>query len=107
MVLRAPGELAVLQGEGGALPDKLFHNESKLLDTNTGDRDRSIGKIDPDGPCHKVLDDIKAQDHADHWFLVIIGRGHTPVKILFRLRLQKLCPLRKSTTTCKGTAHGL
>ena len=68
MTLRATGELAALQGEGGALPDKLFHNESKLLDTNTGDRDRSIGKIDPDGPCHKPLDDIKAQDHADHLF---------------------------------------
>ena len=39
-----------------------------MLDTNTGDRDRSIGKIDPDGPCHKLLDDIKAQDHADHLF---------------------------------------
>jgi hypothetical protein len=68
MTLRATGELAALQGEGGALPDKLFHNESKLLDTNTGDRDRSIGKIDPDGPCHKLLDDIKAKDHADHLF---------------------------------------
>jgi hypothetical protein len=38
---------------------------------------------------------------------VVIGCGLTPVKILFRLRLQKICPRRMSTTTCKGTAHGL
>jgi hypothetical protein len=35
MVLRAPSELVALQGEEGALPDKLFHNNSKLLDANT------------------------------------------------------------------------
>jgi hypothetical protein len=38
---------------------------------------------------------------------VVIGCGLTPVKILFRLRLQKIYPLRNTTTTCKGTAHGL
>jgi hypothetical protein len=39
--------------------------------------------------------------------IVVIGCGLTPVKILFRLRLQKNCPRRNTTTTCKGTAHGL
>ncbi len=39
--------------------------------------------------------------------LVVIGCGLTPVQILFRLRLQKNYPRRMSTTTCKGTAHGL
>jgi hypothetical protein len=38
---------------------------------------------------------------------VVIGCGLTPVKILFCLRLQKICPRRNTTTTCKGTAHGL
>ena len=38
---------------------------------------------------------------------VVIGRGPTPVKILFRLRLQNIYPRRMSTTTCKGTDHGL
>jgi hypothetical protein len=42
-----------------------------------------------------------------HDLLVVIGRGHTPVKILSRLRLQKIYPRRMSTTTCKGNAHGL
>jgi hypothetical protein len=39
--------------------------------------------------------------------IVVIGCGLTPVKILFRLRLQKNYPRRNTTTTCKGTAHGL
>ncbi len=38
---------------------------------------------------------------------VVIGCGLTPVKICFCLRLQKNCPRRNTTTTCKGTAHGL
>jgi hypothetical protein len=36
-----------------------------------------------------------------------IGRGHTLVKILFRLRFQKLYPQHMSKTICKGTDHGL
>ncbi len=32
---------------------------------------------------------------------VVIGRGPTPVKILFRLRLQKICPRRSPTTTLR------
>ena len=39
--------------------------------------------------------------------LVVIGCGLTPVKILFRLRLQKICTRRNTTTTCKGSTHGL
>jgi hypothetical protein len=58
LVLCASGEMVVLQSEGGTLPDKLFHNDSKMLDANTGDGNRSIGKIDPDGPCQKLLDYI-------------------------------------------------
>jgi hypothetical protein len=42
-----------------------------------------------------------------HPKLVVIGRGPTPVKILFRLRLKKTCPRRSPTTTCKGTDHAL
>ncbi len=38
---------------------------------------------------------------------VVIGCGLTPVKILFRLRLQKIYPRRNTTTTCEGTDHGL
>jgi hypothetical protein len=33
---------------------------------------------------------------------VVIQRGATPVKILFRLRLQKICPRRSPTLICKG-----
>ena len=38
---------------------------------------------------------------------VVIGCGLTPVKILFRLRLQKIYPQCNTTTTCKGSTHGL
>ncbi len=38
---------------------------------------------------------------------VVIGCGLTPVKILFRLQLQKTFPRCMSTTTAKGTDHGL
>ncbi len=37
---------------------------------------------------------------------VVLGRRSTPVKILFRPRLQKICPLRSPTTTCKGRVQG-
>ncbi len=36
---------------------------------------------------------------------VVIGCGLTPVKNLFRLQLQNICPRCMSTTTSKGTDH--
>ena len=89
----ARGELVALQGEGGALPEKLFHNESeKIGSVNVGNSNRTAGTIDPDGPCRNLLDAVikvvtngsfqlleshdgilqasslhnKAQDHADY-----------------------------------------
>ncbi len=41
-----------------------------------------------------------------HEAVVYISRL-TPVKILFRLRLQKICPWRNPTYVSKGTDHGL
>jgi hypothetical protein len=59
--------------------------------------------------ARKALNQKRAQrqPYIQEKAAVVIGRGLTPVKILFRLRLQKHCPRRKSTTTCKGTDHGL
>ena len=38
---------------------------------------------------------------------VVLGRGSTTLKIFFRLRLQNYFQHHKTTTTCKGTDHGL
>jgi hypothetical protein len=55
----AQGELVALLGEGGALPEILFHNEGRTLHSvDSGDKNRSAGKIAPDGRCRKLLDAV-------------------------------------------------
>ena len=57
---QAREELVDLLGvHGGALPEIIFHNESKNSKTvDTGDKNRSSGKIAPRGPCRILLDAV-------------------------------------------------
>ena len=56
---KAREELLVVLNVNRALPETIFHNESKTLYTvDAGDKNRSAGKIAPQGPCRILLDTV-------------------------------------------------